>query len=277
MQTNIDTFSTPGCHLYTFRPGFYYLILYGAQGGNCSNKVPYGGYSSGILRITQIKNYYLCVGGSGVTNKDDAVAGGENGGGSGKSGESNQCSGSGGGMSDIRKDKNDKATIIIAACGGGGDGFHENTTYLGGRGGGISGEDGQGPDQTAGKGGSLINEGGSGGSYPGKFYDNDYRWYPCNASNGSKYKGGNSCTTAKGSSGGGGGGYYGGGGGADIGGGGGGSGYISFSIIQGKTGTSTHTGNGEILIISNFKFFTCNIQNTNIIAIYTTILFMYQS
>ena len=86
MQSNSYTYSEPGCHEYTFKPGLYYILVYGAQGGNCSSVVPYGGYSSGILRITNSITYYLCVGGKGIrkSTKKTAVPGGENGGGNGQ-------------------------------------------------------------------------------------------------------------------------------------------------------------------------------------------------
>ena len=275
MQASSDTFSEPGCHEYTFKPGVYYILVYGAQGGNCSSTVPYGGYSSGVLRITNSITCYLYIGGKGITKKDkkEAVPGGENGGGNGYVGENGECGGSGGGMSDIRLNKDSPESIIIAAGGGGGDGYHEGNTYSGGKGGGINGFDGKCGDHDpiiAGKAGSLKGPG-NGGKYDGKNSQGQQTYRTCDAGNGDKFLGGNSCTTAKGSSGGGGGGYYGGGGGADIAGGGGGSGFISSFLIFGKTGTSSHIGNGEISIIPKFNFGSCRESGVYIFSLFTSV------
>ena len=123
----------------------------------------------------------------------------------------------------------------------------------------------------AGKAGSLKGPG-NGGKYDGINPNIPIQYDPCQAENGEKFSGGNSCATALGSSGGGGGGYYGGGGGADLAGWGGGSGYISSLLIFGKTGTSSHIGNGEISIIPKFNFGSCRETRVYHFSLFTSVI-----
>ena len=252
-------YDVPGCYNHAFKPGSYFIILYGAQGGQCGENVPYGGYTSGTLRVHSNTTYYLCVGGKGASGKKpENVTGGFNGGGDGAFGYSKYCHGGGGGRTEIRIDESDANSVIMVAGGGGGSCEYVNNNnmkvvYMGGRGGGKQGEDGQGVDKRAGTGATQYSPG-KGGHYDGNTANN---YPPIDASNGTKGNGGNAAAKGDASAAGGGGGYYGGGGAADYGGGGGGSGYFSpYLIIGGKTGFSTNTGDGSIIIIPNFYVYT---------------------
>ena len=238
----MTSLSQPGCYPFSFSYGKYFILLFGAQGGQCNSTVPSGGFSSGILNIKSPKKYFLCIGGQGKTTKNGVIEGGFNGGGSGSSGNKNECGGSGGGQTDLRTIEDQVSSVILVAGAGGRDGNYLNITYFGGKGGGTREEDGRGKGY--GTGGSLDEQKhGVGGSYPG-----DGHYIPSRATDGELGKGGNSISTAGGSTGGGGAGYFSGGGGADLAGGGGGSSYASSLIINWKTGYSNHTGNGFAFI-----------------------------
>ena len=253
MKPNV--YSEPGCKYEIFNPGIYSIFLYGAQGGQCGTVVPYGGHAFGILQVESISGYYICVGGSG---SNTTTLGGVNGGGS-SSQRFGACSGSGGGQTDIRTNASDPDTSIIVASGGGGDGSCESVVYNGGKGGGEEGADGKCTNsQKIGTGGSLTDGYGKGGYFSATDFNDE-----CKASDGSRGKGGDACSSAGCSSGGGGAGYYGGGGGADISGGGGGSGYLSLFIKRGGLGVSNKTGNGIAIIKRIDYIITC--KNNNII------------
>ena len=262
-------YDNPACYPQIFEPGTYYIILYGAQGGQCTSTVPYGGYTSGILRITSTTTYYACVGGKGNKGTSGSVKGGFNGGGDASFGapQEGHCAGGGGGRSDRRRIEDDPDSVIIVAGGGGGDGSYTNA-YSGGRGGAFIAEDGKGVGDRAGKGATKSSYG-FGGQYEGtEYYD------PCVGENGQRNKGGNAVTTGAGSAGGGGGGYYGGGGAADYGGGGGGSSFISPIFIYGKTGFSTNSGDGSIIIIPNFHYYTPKRTNNYRVFVLVVIYFV---
>lgn len=208
----------------TLNPGRYKLEVWGAQGGYRSNEAyaGKGGYSTGILTLTERTNLFVRVGGSGNTGGKD---GGFNGG-----GKRSSYPGGGGG-SDIRIGTDDVNHRVIVAGGGGSDG---GATKPGRYGGGLTGGDvgasgsanGYG---TAGYGGTQTgNSGGAGwiAQEPATSTTAD-----SDAKSGFGF-GGNGINKSSGFGGAGGGGWYGGTGrvpdssGDDDGGGGGGSGFV---------------------------------------------------
>lgn len=111
-----------------------------------------GGFASGVLTLTESTTLYVSVGGQGnkaiKTKSNTTLAGGFNGGGTGKCGYyNNYCGGgSGGGASDIRIGTNSVYARVIVAGGGGAAGSCITTSYLpryatltGGAGGGLIG------------------------------------------------------------------------------------------------------------------------------------------
>jgi hypothetical protein len=259
---------TGGAQSYTIPiTGTYKLQVWGAQGGTVSSKTGgLGGYSIGTLVLSEIKNFYVYVGGSGSTS-----AGGFNGGG----GRGSTSAAGGGGATDIRIDTNSDGTgtlyeRVIVAGGGGGSGQDSCATASTGYGGGLTGggSSSQGSCGTQ-AGGGTQTAGGSGGLYSGTYGASGTFGTGGTATDGS-YDGG-----------GGGGGWYGGGSGASAGwsnAGGGGSGYVytsstatncpsgclltstyyltsattyagnvSFASTSGGTETG-HTGNGYAII-----------------------------
>lgn len=192
----------------TLPKGQYKLECWGAQGGyrSSSSYGGNGGYSVGILNLTQKTTVYLYVGGAGNTGK---TAGGFNGG-----GKRDSYNGGGGGT-DIRIGSNSLYARVIVAGGGGSDGAsNKNGMYGGGTSGGTTTQ-----SYGSGGGGGTQTTGGVGGSN--------------NA--GTFGQGGQGLTASGGYGGAGGGGWYGGGGsipdysGDDDRGGGGGSGYVYTS------------------------------------------------
>ena len=192
----------------TLPKGQYKLECWGAQGGyrSSSSYGGNGGYSVGILNLTQKTTVYLYTGGAGNTGK---TAGGFNGG-----GRRDSYNGGGGGT-DIRIGSNSLYARVIVAGGGGSDGAsNRNGLYGGGTSGGTAtqnyGSGGGGGTQTAG--------GAAGSNNAGTFG-----------------QGGQGLSRSSGYAGAGGGGWYGGGGsypdgsGDDDRGGGGGSGYVYTS------------------------------------------------
>lgn len=158
------TFNYTGDVQYiSLAPGAYKIECYGASGGNGnSNNASYaglGGYTTGVLKISDNRELYIYVGGKGQYAR--ICTGGWNGGGSANN--VNSGSGSGGGASDVRLvsgEWNDTASlysrIMVAGAGGGGGRY----SAKGGNGGGLSGQDGAGAT-----GGTQI----SGGTSNGKF------------------------------------------------------------------------------------------------------------
>ena len=254
-----------------FPRGKYLLELWGASGGGTLGGK--GGYSSGKLTLLKGTKLYFYIGGQGnyslVTNKEQCIEGGWNGGGK-------SCSRgyqtSGGGGTDIRLSQNSEYHDRIIVAGGGGGSVNNATIdelYKGGFGGGevagsAKGKSGtydiaygnayaNGGSQTAG-GSSLVRKGST--------YQNE---------NG-KFGVGGASAGGEHNSGSGGGGYYGGGGGFDYCGGGGGSSYFNPLIIEkgllkkgneefnGKNAKETgHTGNGAIrvTVLSSSIYYTC--------------------
>lgn len=206
--------------------GTYKLEVWGAQGNVYNNSYSIdtagkGGYSVGILTLSQNTTLYLYTGGQPAYGKNYA---GWNGGGT-----SGNYGGGGGGASDIRIGNTDLAYRVIVAGGGGGGGF---SSTIGGYGGGATGGQGGNGSTTGGYGGTST----AGGS---------------NNVAGSFGNGGNSSA-----GGGGGGGWYGGSSGAGSNtdsGGGGGSGFVftsshsasSLSSSYYLTSASTTAGNNN--------------------------------
>lgn len=145
----------------TLPKGQYKLECWGAQGGyrSSSSRGGNGGYSVGILNLTQKTVVYLYVGGAGNTGK---TAGGFNGG-----GRRSSYNGGGGGT-DIRIGSDSLYARVIVAGGGGSDG---SSSATGGYGGGTTGgtcpsgygNGGQGATQTAGGTGNNHGSFGQGG------------------------------------------------------------------------------------------------------------------
>lgn len=137
---------TGGVQSIMLPPGNYKLECWGAQGGSYS---PHyggaGGYSVGILTITQDTDFYIYVGGQPASSTTDATAtsGGYNGGGAGYnrnySGTYTYGQGGGGGT-DIRIGQDSLYARVIVAGGGGGsatNGDEKATKYGGGLSGGC--------------------------------------------------------------------------------------------------------------------------------------------
>ena len=208
----------------TLSAGTYKLECWGAQGGNshASYIGGKGGYSTGILEISEAKPIYIYVAGQGVADSREnsgaytTKAGGFNGGGSCYS--DGGC-GSGGGASDIRLGTDSLYARVIVAGGGGGAGWTSSGYYGGGLTGGSasgstsgSGYFGGGGSQTAG-GNKAVDYEANGGYSP---------------TTGTFGNGGFGVGNSSGG-GGAGGGWYGGGGSGYKGGSGGGSGYVYTS------------------------------------------------
>ncbi|MBQ8871729.1 MAG: prepilin-type N-terminal cleavage/methylation domain-containing protein [Bacilli bacterium] len=241
-----ETPETPSQTLYVFEytgsvqevtlpAGKWKLEVWGAQGGSGrDNNGGAGGYSEGVITLSNSSNIYVYVGGQGATGTGTSViSGGFNGGGDGYTGSNNSgYMGSGGGASDIRVNTDSLYARVIVAGGGGGSGSWSESGYQtqGGAGGGFIGGNCisiAGSSQSLGGGASNIEAGENHGDVIGGFGFGAY------SSSGS-------------SSGGGGSGWYGGGAGRSNGsGGGGGSGWIytadNFSAWQ--TGNPTDANN----------------------------------
>ena len=248
--------SQSSCSSYfsVFPPGSFKLEIFGSQGGSfVSGHGGLGGYSQGVLSLSEPTHVFLVVGGrsqaldlNGYASSETSFNGG------GKSGyNDNQQSGSpGGGSSDFRIEIDDYFHRVIVAGGGGGGGQYNTNSYQGGFGGGETGGDGMKYESgfTGSKSGSQSS-GGSGGDYSGHFQSPGIF-------------GVGSDTLYRGS--GGGGGWYGGSGGLDGGsGGGGGSGYVNtassqkpsdypfndkYFLEESSTIPNINTGQGHIIV-----------------------------
>ena len=257
------------------KSGIYQAELWGASGGNGSNKTAggLGSYTSGKIYLDSGEKVYIYVGGQGanppgIGKNYTSGTGGWNGGGDGarmNSSYSNTGAG-GGGATDIRLVSgtiyNDwssieslKSRIMVAAGGSGAIGW--NGTYSSGSaGGGLIGYDGKCDNEVCSY-KSHENYGGIGGtqSYPG------YSPFSKTTTIGGFGYGGNAATTNNSGSGGGGG-YYGGGGGSSDGKGrttgGGGSSYISgFNGTDSISELTTQTDilhTGSAYHYSNYYF-----------------------
>ena len=231
------------CHGYriTLPKGYWSLEAWGASGGDAYHPPSdthisggRGGYSRGVLKLTDTTELFLTLGGHGISNQtgdqQSYLSGGFNGGGNGYIGTNQYPGGSGGGSTDIRLGGNSIENRILVAGGGGGAGSPNRPTVLGsfgGAGGGLKGLDGGGwnasADGSQGRGANQTHGGERGYTEAEEKY----------GSPGAFFYGGNASLLkgTQSSSGGGGGGYYG-GGGANSAGGGGGSGYIDPILIS---------------------------------------------
>lgn len=173
----------------TLPKGTYKLECWGAQGGNRSQDSAsatvtgsgLGGYSIGILTLTQLTTCYIYVGGQGGMSSSTGnvkVEGGFNGGGFASHESTGDPGNGGGGATDVRIAQDSLYARIIVAGGGGGSGEDNET---GGYGGGETGGAGSGntsltqASQTSGGtnsfgfglGGNTYNGGAGGGGWYG--------------------------------------------------------------------------------------------------------------
>lgn len=173
----------------TLPKGTYKLECWGAQGGNRSQDSAsatvtgsgLGGYSIGILTLTQLTTCYIYVGGQGGMSSSTGnvkVEGGFNGGGFASHESTDEPGNGGGGATDVRIAQDSLYARIIVAGGGGGSGEDNET---GGYGGGETGGAGSGntsltqASQTSGGtnsfgfglGGNTYNGGAGGGGWYG--------------------------------------------------------------------------------------------------------------
>ena len=173
----------------TLPKGIYTLECWGAQGGNRSQDSAsatvtgsgLGGYSIGILTLTQLTTCYIYVGGQGGMSSSTGnvkVEGGFNGGGFASHESTGEPGNGGGGATDVRIAQDSLYARVIVAGGGGGSGEDNET---GGYGGGETGGAGSGntsltqASQTSGGtnsfgfglGGNTYNGGAGGGGWYG--------------------------------------------------------------------------------------------------------------
>ena len=218
----------------TLTPGRYKLECWGAEGGNGTdspNTNGKGGYSVGVLTLSQTLNIFIYAGGAGIATPSASgwtiTNGGFNGGGWTRS--YNKSVGSGGGATDIRIGQDSLYSRVIVAGGGGGSG---NGRGASGHGGGYNGI-----GYVAGTGSVSIDNNGYNnviGNYATQTTGGDCIVYQSDEQNNSKagtfgigacFYSNNSSNTASGA---GGGGWYG-GGATNHCSGGGGSGYVYTS------------------------------------------------
>ena len=159
---NIQTYTVPST-------GKYKLEVWGAQGGSGNSDVHggYGGYSVGMINLTQGDTLYVCVGGKGggSATGDTSVVG-YNGGGEANFGGAR---GNGGGATHIalvtgllNTLSNNLSDILIVAGGGGGAGFFRaGDDGDGGSGGGYIGGHGLFNGSTTGDSNSHTGSGGT--------------------------------------------------------------------------------------------------------------------
>ena len=157
------------CHPqnFTLYKGWYSLEVWGASGGsNDTDHAGKGGYAYGILSLEEDTEIYIYLGGQGVVTYDNKKPTPEifNGGGSGAKYPRHAFDGSGGGATDIRIGGHSLHNRIIVAGGGGGTGYDLDYA-VGGFGGGLKGGKGQtGIDAEA---PSITGDGGDGGEQTG--------------------------------------------------------------------------------------------------------------
>ena len=252
------------------KSGYYYLQVWGAQGGSYNSNVApggLGGYSQGYIYLNAGDTIYINTGGEGsygTSNSETTVSGGGTNGG----GNAGYRGGGGGGGTDIRINQNDLYARVIVAGGGGGSAYSSSTVYaIGGAGGGISGSAGNAYSSTysyyLGNGGTQT-AGGAGGTVDGNnAYIGQSGTFGIGGNTGNKY-----ASNDVYSNGAGGGGWYGGGAAGNyadknnnrLAGGGGGSGYIytestAINYPEGcllnsnyyLTSASTHAGNTSFI------------------------------
>ena len=248
------------------KSGYYYLQVWGAQGGSYNQTYAIGGlggYSQGYIYLNAGDTLYIHTGGQGSygtsTTYTAHSGGGVNGG-----GDAGYRGGDGGGGTDIRINTDSLYARVIVA-GGGGGAYAYSTTYqaAGGAGGGNVGVSGTYYNSSystyAGGGGNQTSGGSRGSGSDADYYGVDGT-FGVGGNTGYKYD--DSTYYAPGA---GGGGWYGGGGAGTYGGstsrtaaagGGGGSGYVYTSSTAANyptgcllnsnyymTNASTHAGN----------------------------------
>ncbi len=251
------------------KSGYYYLQVWGAQGGTYNATYApggLGGYSKGYVHLNAGDTLYVHTGGQGsygTTNSTTAVSGGGTNGG----GNAGYRGGGGGGGTDIRINQDDLLARVIVAGGGGGS-FYKSSSIkaVGGAGGGTSGVDGGYHSSSYayynGKGGTQT-AGGAGGTAEVTEYYGQAGSFGVGGNTGNRFQ-----STSIYSNGAGGGGWYGGGGSGHYNGssntrytgGGGGSGYIytestAINYPEGcllnsnyyLTSASTHAGNTSFI------------------------------
>lgn len=218
------------------KTGYYLLEVWGAQGGGATNSSTqtggYGGYSKGIVQLTEGDTLYIVTGGQGTNGTSTNIqTGGYNGGGAGR-----YHGGSGGGATHIATqsgllstlENNKDAILIVAGGGGGGASTNGSNCSDGGHGGGFEGVSAYNncadtiSSNGYGTGGTQLSGGGptaNGSSNLGYGQIGTFGAGATSTLNTSSY-----------GSGGGGGGYYG-GGTSVIAGAGGGSGYIGNPLL----------------------------------------------
>ena len=127
--------------------GFYFVELWGAQGGSYGTaNGGKGAYTSGLIELNAGDTLYIFVGGKGSTvHSNSSVAGGFNGGGlADGQNYGSRWWGSGGGATDVRlvsgswDDSESLASRIMVAAGGGGA-FYDGGAYHGGAAGALTG------------------------------------------------------------------------------------------------------------------------------------------
>lgn len=247
------------------KSGYYYLQVWGAQGGTYNATYApggLGGYSEGYVYLNAGDTLYVHTGGQGsygTTNSTTAVSGGGTNGG----GNAGYRGGGGGGGTDIRINTDSLYARVIVAGGGGGS-FYKSSSIkaVGGAGGGTSGVDGGYHSSSYayynGKGGTQTS-GGAGGTAEVTEYYGQAGSFGVGGNTGNRYQ-----STSIYSNGAGGGGWYGGGGSGHYNGssvtrytgGGGGSGYVYTESTAANypegcllnsnyylTSASTHAGN----------------------------------
>ena len=262
------TYDTAEEHTLTIeKSGYYKLEVWGAQGGSGLSSYTiagYGGYSVGIVYLSQNESLFINVGGQGQTGyRNSSKNGGYNGGGSGWDNAANDALRSGGGgathistvtglLSSLEAYKNTGNSqntssyyvsdeILIVAGGGGGDSLYNSSQYgRNGDGGGYIGINGTGTG-AGGGGGTQISGGESSISNTFGTGENAIFGKGADALAGVSSYGGS----------GGGGGFYGGGHSYNNANGGGGSGYIASSrLTSGGTVTkhmATYGATGNYL------------------------------
>ena len=209
----------------TLPKGLYKLECWGAQGGDYSTTYTggRGGFSSGILNLTEKTTVYLYAGGDGQKTTAASIlsAGGFNGGGKATTSNASYHTCGGGGGTDIRIGTDSLYARVIVAGGGGGAMGAAAGQGNGGYGGGTSGGAGASASSsyTTGKGGTQTAVGAS--------YYGTAAATTTNSDLGGFGKGASAKTSSSYSTGGGGGWY--GGGSARRAGSGGGSGYVYTS------------------------------------------------
>ena len=195
-----------------FPKGSYKIELWGASGGfnySPNSRPGYGGYTSGIIKLSQMQTFYFYIATQGTNaTLDEKGKGGFNGGADGGYDDLNfDChTGGSGGATDMRINSSIESRIIVAG-GGGSPGCYTHGG-IGGDAGGLIGKNGADNENGSAKGGIGGNQiiGADKGSGQTGFPGNE-----AGGSGGGGYsggKGGGSTSSAYGAAGGGGGSSY---------------------------------------------------------------------